>query len=49
MKRFSLKEYLIVLVALIVAVLAILNYFDLIQIDLFFIKENHIIHAGDFF
>lgn len=47
MKRFSIKEYLFILIALAIAIFAILNYFDIVQIDLLFIKENHIIHISD--
>ena len=38
MKQFSLKEYLIILAALALAALSVLNSFDVIQIDLLFVK-----------
>ena len=40
MKQFSLKEYLIILAALALATLAVLNYFDVIQIDLLFLDHE---------
>jgi len=38
MKRFSIKEYFYVLIALAIATFAILNYFDIIQIDLLLLR-----------
>ncbi len=40
MKQFTLKEYLIILAALALATLSVLNYFDVIQIDLFLLNEK---------
>ena len=40
MKRFSIKEYLYILFALLIAILAVLNYLDIIQIDMLFVKAS---------